>query len=36
MMSDPLTSAVMAADGVDPQELAATLQTLVEQLERRS
>jgi hypothetical protein len=35
-LSDPMIQAVMAADGVDPQELEQTLRTLARQLERRT
>jgi hypothetical protein len=35
-MSDPLITALMAADGVDPDELVANLRSLAERFERRS
>jgi hypothetical protein len=35
-LSDPLVRTVMAADGVDPQELSAMLREIVSTLDRRS
>ena len=36
MLSDPIIRAVMEADGIDPQELAATLRQIGRMLARRT